>query len=165
MGLPPGQHGYHVHAVGNCDPGDFMTAEGHFNPTNKEHGLHNPLGSHVGDLPNLIVADDGTASMTAVASYATLAPSDTSLFDMDGSALVIHAGADDEVTDPAGNSGARIACGVLGAGPAHTEDGQLFVNEPMGTQDAFRDIWGKYAAEQWVLERNAQLIEARRAES
>lgn len=162
-GLPPGEHGYHVHAVGRCDAPDFMTAEGHFNPTSHEHGMQNSLGSHVGDLPNLVVGEDGTASITAIARYASLAPGDMSLFDKDGSALVIHAGPDDDVSDPAGNSGARIACGVLSAGPAHTEDGHMFVNEPMETQDAFRAAWGNYAAEQWVLERNAALVETRRA--
>jgi Copper/zinc superoxide dismutase (SODC) len=85
-----------------------------------------------------------------------LAPGDASLFDIDGSALVIHADPDDEVTDPAGNSGPRIACGVLGVGPAHGADGLLFVNEPVATQAMFREVWGDYAPEQWALEHNAE---------
>jgi len=134
-----------------------MTAEGHFNPTMREHGLRNPLGPHVGDLPNLIIGADGTASATATVRGASLAASENSLFDQDGSALVVHAGPDDEVTDPAGNSGARIACGVLGAGPAHGADGQLFVGQPLETQKLFQATWGDYAPEQWVLEHNDQI--------
>jgi Cu-Zn family superoxide dismutase len=156
-GLPPGQHGYHVHAVGKCDPPAFMTAQGHFNPTLHEHGLENPFGAHVGDLPNLTISEDGTASLTAIAVGAMLASDETSLFDIDGSAVVIHADPDDNVTDPAGNSGARIACGVLSAGPAHGSDGRLFVNESPETQAVFREAWGDYAPEQWVLEHNDQI--------
>jgi Cu-Zn family superoxide dismutase len=156
-GLPPGQHGYHVHAVGKCEAPDFTTAGGHFNPTMHEHGLQNPRGSHVGDLVNLAVGDDGTASLTAIARGASLAAGETSLFDQDGSALVIHADPDDEVTDPTGNSGVRIACGVIAAGPAHGTDGHLFVNESAETQATFRETWGDYALEQWVLEHNADI--------
>jgi Cu-Zn family superoxide dismutase len=157
QGLPPGQHGYHVHAVGKCEPPAFVTAEGHFNPTMHEHGLQNPRGPHVGDLPNLVIGEDGTAALKALARGASLAPGDASLFDLDGSALVIHADPDDEVTDPAGNSGPRIACGVLGAGPAHGSDGQLFANEPVETQAMFREVWGDYAPEQWTLEHSAEV--------
>jgi Cu-Zn family superoxide dismutase len=165
-GLPPGVHGYHVHAVGRCDAPSFMTAEGHFNPMVQEHlpllevpqpnqhGLRNPRGPHMGDLPNIVVAEDGTASLTAVARYATLAPGETSLFDHDGSALVIHADPDDEVSDPAGNSGARIACGVLTGGTARAVDGSQFVDEPTETQSSFRSAHGSYAPEQWALERS-----------
>jgi Cu-Zn family superoxide dismutase len=112
-GLPPGDHGIHVHAVGKCDPPDFMTAGGHFNPTNKQHGLNNPLGAHAGDMPNLTVAPDGSASFDALLKDASLSSGDSSLFGPDGTALVIHAMADDEMTDPTGNSGGRIACGVI----------------------------------------------------
>src|SRR6266540_5835398 len=157
QGLPPGEHGYHVHAVGKCDPPEFVTAEGHFNPTMHEHGLQNPRGPHVGDLPNLVIGEDGTASVTAVARFATLAPGEASLFDADGSALVIHADPDDEVTDPAGNTGGRIACGVLGAGPAHGADGQLFANQSLETQALFYATWGDYAPEQWVIEHDDQI--------
>jgi Cu-Zn family superoxide dismutase len=97
QGLTPGEHGIHIHAVGRCDPPDFLTAAGHFNPDGHRHGLLNPQGPHAGDLPNLIVRADGRARYEAV-SYR---------------ALVIHAQADDHLTDPAGNSGPRVACGVI----------------------------------------------------
>jgi Cu-Zn family superoxide dismutase len=159
QGLPPGQHGYHIHAVARCDPPSFATAEQPFNPTMREHGLQNPLGPQVGDLPNLTVGEDGTANMTAIARYATLFPSDTSLFDQDGSALVIHAAPDDGVTNPDGNAGPRIACGVLGAGPAHDAQGHLFVNQSPETRAAFKQIWGDYAPEEWALERDVHIAE------
>jgi Cu-Zn family superoxide dismutase len=112
-GLMAGDHGIHIHAVGQCDPPGFTTAGGHFNPHGRQHGLQNPQGAHAGDLPNLAVAANGTGRITAVAQGATLGSGDGSLFDADGSALVIHAGPDDAVSDPAGNSGARVACGVI----------------------------------------------------
>ena len=111
--LPPGPHGIHIHAVGRCDPPDFMTAAGHLNPENRQHGLRNPQGPHAGDLPNIEIAADGTAQYNALASMVTLGAGANSLFDADGSALVIHANPDDDVTDPTGNSGGRIACGVI----------------------------------------------------
>ncbi len=113
QGLPPGVHGIHIHTVGTCAPPDFVSAGGHFNPTGKKHGTKNAEGHHVGDLPNLTIAADGTGTIQMVAKGATLSAGATSLFDADGSALVIHAGPDDEATDPTGNSGGRIACGVL----------------------------------------------------
>lgn len=113
-GLEPGLHGIHVHTVGKCDPPDFSTAGGHFNPTAKQHGLQNPAGPHAGDAPNLQVGADRKGTFdyldTAI-TFAAGAPAN--IFDVDGAALVIHASADDEKTDPAGNSGARIACGVI----------------------------------------------------
>ena len=111
--VPAGVHGIHIHAVGQCAGPDFMSAGGHFNPANKQHGLRNPQGAHAGDLPNLTVAADGTGSLQATNAMVTLGSGDTSLFDADGSALVIHANPDDDVTDPTGNSGGRIACGVI----------------------------------------------------
>jgi len=112
-GLAAGKHGIHIHAVGKCDPPDFKTAGGHFNPFGKTHGLMSAGGAHVGDLPNLNVAKNGKATATFVAKGASLGAGEGSLFGPEGTSLVIHADADDEKTDPAGNSGARIACGVI----------------------------------------------------
>ena len=111
--MSPGRHGIHIHAVGKCDPPEFTTAGGHYNPEGKKHGLKSPTGPHAGDLPNLDVASDRTGRFEYVTMRVTLGPGPTSLFDADGSALVIHANPDDETTDPTGNSGGRIACGVL----------------------------------------------------
>lgn len=113
--LPAGQHGWHIHAVGKCDAPDFTTAGGHFNPDGKQHGTLNPQGPHAGDLGNLTAGADGTAR-AELAAKVTLAPGSASLLKPDGTAIVIHAGIDDDKTDPAGNSGARIACGVVKAG-------------------------------------------------
>jgi len=107
-GISPGPHGIHIHAVGKCEAPGFTTAGGHLNPDSKQHGLENPMGAHQGDLPEIIVAADGTGHATFPART-TL---DT-LFDADGAAFVVHAAADDNKTDPTGNSGARILCGVL----------------------------------------------------
>jgi Cu-Zn family superoxide dismutase len=111
-GLSPGPHGIHLHAVGNCEAPGFTSAGGHLNPFGKQHGMQNPVGSHLGDLPNLDVAADGTAQL----SYALPLPIgdlQKQMFDADGTAIVIHAGPDDYVTDPSGNSGGRVACGVF----------------------------------------------------
>ena len=111
--LPAGPHGIHVHEVGRCDPPDFMSAGAHFNPTNRQHGLQNPAGPHAGDLPNLEIGANGTGQLNAVNTNLSLAAGPNSVFDADGSAVVIHTQADDQVTDPSGNSGGRIACGVI----------------------------------------------------
>jgi len=111
--LSPGPHGFHIHAVGRCDPPAFLSARGHFNPHEKKHGLKNPDGAHAGDLPNLVAGPDGIVVVKTVVSNVTLGPGMHSLLSREGSALVIHAGPDDEQTDPAGNAGARIACGVI----------------------------------------------------
>jgi Cu-Zn family superoxide dismutase len=112
-GLTPGNHGIHVHAVGQCDPPAFTSAGAHFNPEVKQHGLSNAAGPHAGDLPVLVAAASGQASYTATTPRVSLGAGPDSLFDADGSALVIHAADDDQMTDPTGNSGDRIACGVL----------------------------------------------------
>ncbi len=112
-GLPPGKHGIHVHAVGKCDPPDFKSAGPHFNPEGKKHGFHNPEGPHAGDLPNLTVGKNGKGKESFTLKSASLGGGAGSLFGPDGTAIVVHADPDDDKTDPAGSSGARIACGVV----------------------------------------------------
>jgi Cu-Zn family superoxide dismutase len=112
-GLTPGLHAVHVHAVGKCEGPAFTSAGGHFNPAQKKHGLRNPEGPHAGDMPNMYVAKDGTGRFEVLNDNISLKPGDRSVFDADGSALVIHAGVDDYVTDPTGNAGDRVACGVI----------------------------------------------------
>ncbi|WP_298745315.1 superoxide dismutase family protein [uncultured Brevundimonas sp.] len=109
-GLPPGDHGVHVHMTGRCDAPGFGSAGGHWNPADARHGLENPQGPHAGDMPNLTVGQDGRGSLEYRLAGGDLA----GLLDADGSALVVHALADDQRTDPAGDSGDRIACGVFG---------------------------------------------------
>ncbi len=111
--LPAGTHALHIHAVGKCDPPDFKTAGPHFNPAGKKHGTKNPEGAHAGDLPNFEVGKDGRAKVSLFASGVTLGAGPHSLFNPEGTALVIHEKPDDYVTDPAGDAGARIACGVI----------------------------------------------------
>lgn len=111
--LTPGTHALHIHAVGKCDAPDFKSAGPHFNPENKQHGTDNPMGAHAGDLPSFDAAKDGTAHLSVMASHVTLGAGENSLFHPGGTALVIHEKADDNKTDPAGNAGARIGCGVI----------------------------------------------------
>lgn len=109
-GLQPGLHGIHIHAVGKCEAPKFDSAGPHWNPAIKRHGLENAQGPHGGDLPNVTVSADGRLATTLTAQGSPLA----AMLDADGAALAIHAGPDDYRTDPSGNSGARIACAVLG---------------------------------------------------
>ena len=111
--LPSGVHAFHIHSVGKCEGPDFASAGGHFNPYGKKHGMKNPEGAHAGDLQNLSVGEDGTAQAEFVTKEVTLGSGDNSLFHPEGTSVVIHANPDDEMTDPAGNAGARIACGVI----------------------------------------------------
>lgn len=111
-GLPPGTRAFHVHEVGKCEP-PFESAGGHFNPTNKQHGTSNPRGPHAGDLPNLQVGQDGRAKVVTTIKGASLDGGTNALLGGTGSALVVHEGADDHKSDPAGNAGKRIACGVI----------------------------------------------------
>lgn len=112
-GLTPGLHAVHVHAVGKCEAPGFTSAGGHFNPAQKKHGLKSPDGPHAGDMPNMYVSRDGTGKFEVLNDNISLRPGDRSLFDADGSALVIHVGVDDNTTDPTGNAGDRAACGVI----------------------------------------------------
>lgn len=114
-GLEPGAHGFHLHTTGRCEGPDFKSAGGHLNPLNREHGSLNPEGKHVGDMPNLEVGTSRTASTTIDIGPDTAAYRNY-LFDADGTAIVIHAGPDDYRTDPAGDAGSRVACGVLTMG-------------------------------------------------
>jgi superoxide dismutase, Cu-Zn family len=112
--LPPGDHALHFHQTPSCVPPDFKSAGGHFNPTGAHHGLHNPAGPHAGDMENITVGADGKSRASVLDPRVTLEPGKpNSLFANGGTALVIHAKADDMMSDPAGNAGDRIACGII----------------------------------------------------
>lgn len=112
-GIPAGEHAFHIHTVGKCEP-PFTTAGGHFNPGSRKHGMEAAEGAHAGDMPNLHVPASGDLVIEIANSAISLVKGQpTSVFDADGSAIVIHAKADDYKSDPAGNAGDRIACGVI----------------------------------------------------
>ena len=113
-GLPPGDHGIHLHMVGQCTP-PFESAGGHWNPTSKQHGTQNAQGPHAGDMMNITVGADSSANVNVTSASGPLRGAG-GLVDGDGAAVVIHAAADDYKTDPSGNSGARIACGAVASG-------------------------------------------------
>ncbi|MGE0451261.1 MAG: superoxide dismutase family protein [Vicinamibacterales bacterium] len=113
-GVQPGIHAFHIHETGRCDAPQFSSAGGHFAPEGHQHGVLNPSGAHAGDLPNVHVLAAGDVSFEYLVPGATLRPgTSTSLLDQDGSALVMHAGADDYRTDPSGGAGDRLICGVV----------------------------------------------------
>ena len=115
-GLPSGAHGIHFHAVGECTATGstaFASAGAHYNPLGRQHGLDNAAGPHAGDAPNFTVGSDGTARHSFTTDRVSLTAGSTTLFDADGSSIVIHATGDDQISQPAGNSGGRIACGVV----------------------------------------------------
>src|SRR5690625_4136484 len=112
--LPAGLHGFHIHEHGVCETPSFESAGGHFNPTNKFHGFYYPKGHHIGDLENIVVAEDGTVNVTVVNQYVTLKREvEHSLLQEGGTSLIIHAQSDDYISQPAGDAGERIACGVI----------------------------------------------------
>jgi superoxide dismutase, Cu-Zn family len=114
-GLVAGTYAVHFHETGLCEPPAFASAGPHWNPAGRQHGRLNPLGPHLGDLPNLTVGADGAGTVEYLVAGASLTRGERALLDRDGAALVVHAGPDDYRTDPSGNSGARLACGVVAA--------------------------------------------------
>ena len=112
-GLPAGVHAFHIHETGTCTAPDFTSAGGHFNPAGAEHGFESARGPHAGDMRNIEIPASGTAHIERENERVTISPGPRSVFDANGSAIVIHQGADDYRTNPAGDAGSRIACGVI----------------------------------------------------
>jgi Cu-Zn family superoxide dismutase len=112
-GLPPGEHGVHLHDVAKCEPPGFKSAGSHFNPTKKQHGMSNPDGPHAGDMPNITAAANGTVQTTITNKNLTMGSEANSIYAGGGTALVIHERADDGKTEPSGNAGNPIACGAI----------------------------------------------------
>lgn len=113
--LPPGEHGFHFHETGSCELPDFESAGGHYNPTDANHGMNDPDGPHAGDMENIEVSEDGTVDTEVTADMVTLEEGqDNTLFTEEGTALMIHSEADDYESQPSGDAGDRIACGVVG---------------------------------------------------
>ena len=115
-GLDPGVHGIHIHKFGVCKSPDFKSAGNHYNPDEKEHGLLHPKGAHAGDLPNLIVKDSGSVKATLTAAGVTLKEGKSTLFTQKGTSIIVNQNQDDGMTQPNGDSGKRIACGVIKKG-------------------------------------------------
>jgi Cu-Zn family superoxide dismutase len=112
-GVPPGVHAVHIHTIGRCEAPDFRSAGGHWNPAGREHGRDNPRGQHRGDMPNLIVGQNGTGLVEVTITGGHIEGGPQSLLDADGSAIMLHARPDDYRSDPAGAAGPRIACGII----------------------------------------------------
>lgn len=113
-GFMPGNHAVHLHTIGRCDAPGFTSAGGHLNPFGKQHGRNNPNGSHLGDLPNAMIGPNGSGTVSATLAGPQAEVLDD-IFDKDGTAVIVHAGPDDNTSDPAGAAGPRIACGVVKA--------------------------------------------------
>lgn len=125
-GAAAAEHGIHIHQTGSCDAPDFESAGEHFNPTALDHGMNNPDGPHAGDMPNITIKADGTALYENINTMITLSPGERSIFDTDGSSLVIHENLDDYMTGPSGKSGGRIICGVI----VPSDQGNVIVGMP-----------------------------------
>jgi Cu-Zn family superoxide dismutase len=114
--VPTGEHGFHIHETGACDAPDFQSAGGHYNPTGKEHGYKSEQGYHAGDMPNQFAWQDNVIQGNVLNTHVTLGEGDATLFDEDGSALILHSGPDDYASQPSGDAGSRIACAVIEKG-------------------------------------------------
>ncbi|MCZ0704253.1 Cu-Zn family superoxide dismutase [Natronobacillus azotifigens] len=134
-GLSPGYHGIHIHEYGACDPPDFETAGSHYNPEDKKHGLLHPEGAHMGDLPNILVDDDGSAEAELVVRGASLTDGKYSLLEGDGTSIVIHEDPDDGLSQPAGDAGRRIACGKITLSNQENDEAEEEPTDPSETED------------------------------